>query len=149
MIGSVFGTKGITPAVAPNPIGPNGKRASMFNGLSDSIFAGTKNKEASWQWVKYMASAACQDVIADAGVVFPAVNTSLPIAEAKFKEKKIDVSAFTVHLKDKTTFLYPITDHAADVNAIMQPVMDAQIGGGINEAALKTANDQVNALFTK
>jgi multiple sugar transport system substrate-binding protein len=54
-----------------------------------------------------------------------------------------------VHLKDKTTFLYPITDHAADVNAVMQPVMDAQIGGTIDEAALKAANDQVNALFAK
>ncbi|HST85847.1 MAG TPA: sugar ABC transporter substrate-binding protein [Kineosporiaceae bacterium] len=149
MIGAVFGTKGITPAVAPTPIGPNGKRASMFNGLSDSIYAGTKNKTAAWEWVKYLASPACQDVVADAAVVFPAIKTSVPIAEAKFKEKNIDVSAFTVHLKDKTTFLFPITDHGADVEAIMQPAMDAAMTGTVDAAALVAANNQVNALFAQ
>jgi multiple sugar transport system substrate-binding protein len=149
MIGSVFGTKGITPAVAPTPIGPSGKRASMFNGLSDSIYAGTKNKAAAWEWVKYLASPACQDVVADAAVVFPAIKTSVPIAEAKFKEKNIDVSAFTVQVKDKTTFLFPITDHGADVEAIMQPAMDAAMTGTVDAAALIAANNQVNALFTQ
>jgi multiple sugar transport system substrate-binding protein len=149
MIGSVFGAKGITPAVAPTPIGPNGKRASMFNGLSDSIYAGTKNKEASWEWVKYLGSAACQDVVGKAGVVFPAIHTSVPLAEATFKEKGIDVGAFTIHLKEKTTFLFPITDHAADIEAIMQPVMDAAMDGSVDDAALVTANNQVNQLFTQ
>jgi multiple sugar transport system substrate-binding protein len=147
MIGSVFGAKGITPAVAPTPIGPNGKRASMFNGLSDSIYAGTKNKTASWEWVKYLASAACQDVVAASGVVFPAIKTSVPIAEATFKEKNIDVSAFTIQVKEKTTFLFPITDHAADIEAVMQPVMDAAMTGTVDDAALVAANEQVNSLF--
>jgi multiple sugar transport system substrate-binding protein len=149
MIGPVFDAKGITPAVAPTPIGPNGKRASMFNGLSDSIYAGTKNKTASWEWVKYLASPACQDVVANAAVVFPAIKSATPTAEAKFKEKGIDVSAFTVQVKDKTTFLYPITEHAADVEAVMQPAMDAAMTGTVDQAALTTANNQVNGLFTQ
>jgi len=148
MIGAVFGTKGIKPAVAPTPIGPNGKRASMFNGLSDSIFAGTKNKTASWEWVKYLGSAACQDVIAEAAVVFPAIKTSVGIAETNFEKKGIDVSAFTTQVKDKTTFLFPITDHAADVDAVMQPAMDAAMSGTVDAAKLTAANTQVNGLFT-
>ena len=85
----------------PHPEGPEGKRASMFNGLADSIWAGTKNPAASVKWVEYLASAACQDVVASKAVVFPAHQASSDKAAAAFKAKNIDVSAFTTHVKDK------------------------------------------------
>ena len=42
----------------PDPDG-SGRQAgaSMFNGLADSIWAGTKNPAASVKWVEYLASA--------------------------------------------------------------------------------------------
>ena len=33
--------KGVDVGVAPTPIGPSGKRASMYNGLADSVWVGT------------------------------------------------------------------------------------------------------------
>ena len=56
--GSIFGKKSATfePALAPTPVGPTGKRASMYNGLADNIYKGTKNPEAAWQWVKFLGS---------------------------------------------------------------------------------------------
>ncbi len=35
------------------------------------------------------------------------------------------MAAFTVHLQDKTTFLFPITDYASQIDGIMHPAMDA------------------------
>jgi multiple sugar transport system substrate-binding protein len=50
-------------------------------------------------------------------VVLPAIPASTDKAEAAFKAKGVDMSGFLVQVKDKTTFLFPITDHAADVTA--------------------------------
>jgi multiple sugar transport system substrate-binding protein len=149
MIGSVFGAKSdsFEPALAPLPAGPGGTRMSMFNGLADSIYAGTKNKDAAWQWVKYLASPACQNVVGEHGVVFPAIPAAVDIASKKFGEKGVDVEAFTVNVTDKTTFLFPITDHAAEIESIMKPAMDAVIGGTADASSLSKANEQVNALF--
>jgi multiple sugar transport system substrate-binding protein len=149
MLSSVFGGKSatFTPAVAPLPVGPDGKRASMFNGLSDSIYAGTKHKDAAWQWMKYLASPACENAVAQHAVVFPAIPAAVDVAQKQFEAKGIDVSAFTVNVKDKTTFLMPITDHAAEVEAIIKPALEAVLSGTAPAASLGAANTQVNALF--
>ncbi len=133
--------------VAPTPIGPTGKRASMFNGLADSINAGTKNQATAVKWVEFTGSAACQDLVAAKAVVFPAVKTSTDKAIAAFKAKGIDPSGFTVHVTDGTTFLFPITDHAADINAIMGPGMQAFLSHQTDASAFTDLNDQVNNLF--
>ncbi len=149
MIGQYKGYKGIDLGIAPTPTGVDGKRASMFNGLADSIWAGTKKKDASIKWVEYLGSSACQDVVAAKAVVFPAIKSSTDKAAAAFKAKGIDVTAFTQHVKDKSTFLLPITDNAAKVAGIMKPAMDAVIAGKAPASSLSAANDQVNALFSK
>ncbi len=56
--------KGVKIGIAPVPMNSAGKRASMFNGLADSINASTKNQGASIKWVEYTGSAACQDLVA-------------------------------------------------------------------------------------
>ena len=149
MIGQYSGYKGIQLGIAPTPTGADGKRASMFNGLADSIWAGTKKKDAAIKWVEYLGSAACQDVVAAKAVVFPAVKGSSEKAAAAFKAKGVDVSAFTQHVKDKTTFLFPITDNAAKIEGIMKPAMDGVVTGKSPASSLTAANEQVNALFTK
>lgn len=148
-IGQTFSAKSATfePAVAPLPSGPTGKRASMFNGLADSIYAGTKNKGAAWQWAKYLASPACQNAVAQHAVVFPAIKSTVDGASKQFASKGVDVSAFTVNVSEKTTFLFPITDHAAQIEAIMKPAMDAVLNGSAPVTSLTQANEQVNALF--
>ncbi|MBP2411990.1 multiple sugar transport system substrate-binding protein [Arthrobacter stackebrandtii] len=149
MIGQYTGYEGIDLGIAPTPQGPDGERASMFNGLADSIWAGTKKKDAAIKWVEYLASTDCQDVVASKAIVFPAITTSSDKAAEAFKAKNVDVSAFTQQVKDKTTFTGPITDNAAKIAGIMTPAMDAVLSGKSPASSLTDANEQVNALFTE
>lgn len=131
------------------PVGPAGRK-SMFNGLADSIFVGTKHLEESWEWVKFLASPTCQDIVGDHGVVFPAVQSGVEKALAAHSAKGADVSAFTTEALDPNgTFLFPVADHAAEASTIMGQVMDRIFLGEETDVAgaLKTANDEVNALF--
>lgn len=132
------------------PIGPEGRK-SMFNGLADSIYVGTKHPEEAWQWVKFAASAECANIVGDSGVVFPAQQEGVERNLKARAAKGVDVSAFTdLALDPNGTFLFPITDNGSEVAAIMTPVMDAiMLGQAEPDVAtlLKTANEEVNALF--
>lgn len=149
MIGSVFGAASDTfaPAVAPTPIGPDGKRASMYNGLADNIWAGTKHPAEATKWVEYLGSSACQDVVAENAVVFPAIKTATDKAQAAFSAKGVDVDAFLVHIKDGTTFLLPITEHKSEIDALMTPAMEAVMSGQAPVSSLTDVNTQINKLF--
>jgi len=149
MTGSIFGAASDTfePALAPTPVGPTGKRASMYNGLADNIYAGTDNPEAAWQWVKYLGSADCQNTVAAAAVVFPAIPEATDAAVAAMQAKGIDVSAFSVHIDEGTTFLFPIADKKSKINDIMNPAMEAVMSGKADASSLTAANDAVKALF--
>ncbi|BCW69011.1 sugar ABC transporter substrate-binding protein [Arthrobacter sp. NicSoilB8] len=149
MIGQYTGYKGVDVGIAPTPTGPDGKRASMFNGLADSVWAGTKKPATAVKFAEYLGSAACQDVVASKAVVFPAIKSSSDKAEAAFKAKGVDVTPFTQQVKEDTTFLFPIADKAAKVDGIMKPAMDAVVSGKQPASSLSQANDQVNSLFNK
>ena len=146
-IGSYYGSKGIETGVAPLPAGPSGKRASMYNGLADSIWVGSKNKPAAAKWVEFLGSPDCQNVVGEKGVVFPAIPAATDKAEAAFKAKGVDVTPFLVNVKEKTTFLFPITDHASQIDGIMHPAMDDVLSGKAPPTSLTEANNQVNQLF--
>jgi multiple sugar transport system substrate-binding protein len=73
MINQMFSYKGVETGIAPTPTGPSGKRASMYNGLADSVWVGSKNKATAIKWVEFLGSAACQDIVGKAGAVFPAI----------------------------------------------------------------------------
>jgi len=147
MINQMFSYKGVDTGLAPTPTGTSGKRSSMYNGLADSVWAGSTNKPAAVKWVEYLGSAACQDVIGKSGVVFPAIPSGTTAAQAAFKAKGIDVTPFLTQVTDKTTFLFPITDNASQITAIMQPAVDAVFTGKAKADSLTAANTQVNALF--
>jgi multiple sugar transport system substrate-binding protein len=121
----------------------------MFNGLADSIWVGSKHQDEAWQWVKFAASAACENIVGGTGVVFPAIKSGVDASLAKRKSDGLDVSPFTDQALDPNgTFLFPITDHGAEISTIMDPVMQSIMLGEKKAAdALKDANTQVNALF--
>jgi multiple sugar transport system substrate-binding protein len=134
--------------LAPTPIGPTGKRASMFNGLADSVTTLSKQPENAAKWVKFMSTAQCQDIIGKSGVVFPArpEGTELAIAFNK-QERDLDVTPFTDQVKEKTTFLFPVTTNAADITALVNPRMDAVYIGSEPVSSLTGLNDQLNNLI--
>ena len=143
----LFSAKGIEVGLAPTPTGPSGQRSSMYNGLADSIWVGSKNKPAAAKWVEFLGSADCQDIVGDAAIVFPAIPSATDKAIAAWKSKGIDVTPFTDQVKNKTTFLFPITDHASEITNIMTPAMDNVLSGKADVSSLTQANEQVNQLF--
>jgi multiple sugar transport system substrate-binding protein len=133
---------------APLPKGPDGRK-SMFNGLADSIWVGSKHKDEAWKWVKFLGSEEGQKIIAGYGVVFPAIKSDAELAEQVMSKKGADVSAFLAEATDPHgTFLFPIADHAADVLRITKVGMDAVLLNGANAAStFKKVNKDVNELF--
>jgi multiple sugar transport system substrate-binding protein len=121
----------------------------MFNGLADSIWVGSKHQEEAWKWVKFLASAEAQKIVGSFGVVFPAVPEGTELAKEAMAKKGLDVSSYVSEANDpNATFLFPITDHATDVQRIMREAFDSILLNGDDPAkTLKSANDQVNALF--
>lgn len=135
-------------AWVPLPVGPSGHRATMLNGLADSIWVGSKVKEESWKWVKYLASAECQKVVAGYGVTFPAIQGMPEMAVAAVKRNTgVDASAFLLMAKEQT-FLTPIADNAAQADGLMKGALESVFLGKQKAApALKEANDRINKLI--
>ena len=134
--------------IAPTPIGPTGKRASMFNGLADSVTTLSKQPENAAKWVKFLSGEKCQDIIGRSGVVFPARPKATDLAVQFNKDtRKLDVTPFTDQVKDKTTFLFPVTSNAADITALMYPRLDSVYIGSAGVSSLTGLNDQLNKLF--
>ncbi len=150
MIGSYVSSSDFEVGFGLLPIGPEGRK-SMFNGLADSIWVGSDNQEEAWEWVKFLASPECQNIVGDTGVVFPAIPEATERSLAVRAEAGIDVSAFTEEALDpEGTFLFPITDHGAEIATIMTQAMDeiAFTEGDVDVATiLAEANSEVNSLF--
>jgi multiple sugar transport system substrate-binding protein len=134
--------------IAPTPTGPTGNRASMFNGLADSITSLSRQPENAAKWVKFLSGEQCQDIIGQSGVVFPARPAATDLA-IKFNQdsRHLDVTPFTDQVKDKTTFLFPVTTNAADITALMQPRLDSIYIGSAPVSSLTKLNTQLNDLF--
>ncbi|MFJ2111116.1 ABC transporter substrate-binding protein [Streptomyces sp. NPDC087850] len=141
--------KGVDIATALTPVGPSGKRATMMNGLADSLTKRAGNKPAAQKWVAYLASDACQTVVGKQGVVFPATPAGTEVAIAAYAKKGIDVTAFTRPVADRTTFTFPITDYAADVQALMRPAMQDVYANGRPVETLTRANTQINLILSQ
>ncbi|MGQ4387809.1 ABC transporter substrate-binding protein [Streptomyces sp. SAS_270] len=150
MISTYAGFKGIRTGTAVTPLGPTGKRATMMNGLADSVTRHARNKQGAKKWVNYLASDACQKTVGSYGIVFPATPDGTEAAVAAYKKKGIDVTAFTEPVADKkdfTTFSYPITNYAADVYALMHPAMQDIFANGASVSGLDKTNSQINLIL--
>lgn len=147
MIGTYANLPGIDVGIAPTPTGPIGHRASMFNGLGDSITKQARNPEAAAKWVAFLGSAAAQEIVGRAGIVFPARRSGTDAAVAAYAKRGLDVTAFTEQVEDGTTFLFPVTRNPADVQALVQPAFDDIYANGKPISTLTGVNEQVNNLL--
>jgi len=140
--------QGVNLNTAPTPVGVEGKRASTFNSLADSISVSSTQKGAAWEWVKYLGSIECQQVVAEAGVVFPSITAVDTIAEEKFAQTGFDVSAFTTHIDDKTTVLFPLSEAAVEIGAVMTNSMDKVMSFSAEPSSLTATDAAVNKLLS-
>ena len=133
---------------APLPIGPKGRK-SAINGLSDAIYAGSKHKDQAWEWVKYLASADCQNTVAATGVVFPAIKSASEKSAAVREKEGLNAQVFLDEQKAKNgTFIIPISLHGTEINQMVQDaIQSVALGSSTAKSALTKANHQVNALF--
>lgn len=133
--------------LAPTPVGPSGKRASMFNGLADVVSKQSKNPELAGEWVAFLGSDACQDIVGDSGAVFPARPNGMTIAKQRQAAAGVDITPFTMHVDDGTTFTIPVTTDAADIVPLMQSAFDPIYLGSASGSSLSTLNRQMNRLL--
>jgi multiple sugar transport system substrate-binding protein len=135
-------------AFAPLPAGPAGRKTAI-NGLSDAIYAGTKHPDQAWQWVKFLGSSACQDLVAKNAVVFPAIKEATDKSLAAHQAKGQDVHVFTDEAKAPGgTFFLPVTDHGNEISQAVQDAIQSIVLGQTDAAGgLKKANDTVNQMF--
>jgi multiple sugar transport system substrate-binding protein len=144
-ISTYSATKGVKVGYAPQPAGPQGSW-SMYNGLADAIWVGTKHKPEAVKWVRFLGSPACQSIVGNAAVVFPAIKSEVPKAVATHTKQGVDVSAYTSYIKSGHTVLYPITDKAPQINLIVQPTLEEFLNGTKRASEVfPKMNDQVNA----
>jgi multiple sugar transport system substrate-binding protein len=136
----------IAYAWVPQPIGPNGQRASMRNGLADSIWIGSKHPEAAWAWVRHMASADCQRKLAAAGAVFPALAGLAGQTLAVFRQRGVDASAFAEMARSQV-FAPPIVENAAEIDQLIGNAIERVLLGRAQAGpALAAANAKARAL---
>jgi multiple sugar transport system substrate-binding protein len=130
------------------PAGPEGRK-SMFNGLADSIWVGSKHQAEAWEWVKFASSPACEEIVGSFAVVFPAVPSAVDIAVAKRLEQGVNVAAFSDLTKTEgATFLFPVTDYASEVGNIMTKAMETVfLGLAPASEVIPAADAEVDALF--
>lgn len=148
MISWFLGNADFDFGFASVPAGPEGRK-SMFNGLADSIWVGTDHQEEAWEWVKFLGSADCQEIVGSYAVVFPAIPSAVDVAVASHLENGVNVSAFSdLTTTDGATFLFPVTDYASEVNDIMTSAMQSILLGESDAATeLPKANKEINNLF--
>jgi len=144
---SYYGITGIESGIAPLPTGPSGERVGVLNGLADSVVASTNDPEMSKKWVAYLASAACQDVVAEAAVVFPALNSSSEKAREAFTAAGLDVSVYYDAVAAGETRTAPIANNWVDILAIMEPAVEAVLIDEAEPESLKDVAAEVDKLF--
>jgi multiple sugar transport system substrate-binding protein len=134
-------------AWVPLPIGPSGQRASIVNGLGDSIWSGSAVKEEAWQWVRFMATPECQRVVASHGVVYPSLKGMAELAVQAQQQRGLDASAFLVMAQGRT-FPMPVADHGAEITEIVGTAIESVLVGKSDATrALQAADAQVRRLL--
>ena len=98
--------------------------------------------------MKFLGSQTAQDIVAKAGVVFPAVAASMPAAKAAFAKSGWDVTPFLEPVESGDVFPYSANPNAADVTAVMTPAMDAVMSFEAEPSSLSKANDEVNKILS-
>ncbi|MBC7724201.1 MAG: sugar ABC transporter substrate-binding protein [Burkholderiaceae bacterium] len=139
--------EGIDLGIAQVPAGPIGHPVSMYNGLGDSISAQTDYPEEAAKFVAYLGSDACQIMVGEEGVVFPARPAGTEAAVAAFESRGLDVSPFTDLVDDGYTVLFPVTTNGAEILSIMVPVLEAIYIGSEDVSRMTEVNARINSIL--
>jgi multiple sugar transport system substrate-binding protein len=111
--------------VAELPAGPNGV-VSVFNGLTDAIYAKTPHPKEAWELEQWLGSPQSEQILGSGGYVWPGIQSADPLFVQAWQKKGIDVTPYLKEAQGTTT-LFPVTY-------------------GYNEASIKI-NDIFNQMY--
>jgi multiple sugar transport system substrate-binding protein len=130
--------------VAALPNGPKGS-GTVFNGLSDAIYSGTKHPTEAWELEQWLGSAASEKIVTDSGTVWAAIPSLDPGFITAWKAKGIDVSAF-YQGSQGTTIGYPLTTSGtAFTNVVLKDMNQVWLNQMTPQAAADDITSTSNA----
>jgi multiple sugar transport system substrate-binding protein len=129
------------------PTGPAGT-GTVYNGLSDAVYAHTKHPAQAWELEKWLASAASEKIVTDTGTVWPGIPTLAGGFTAAWKKKGVDVSAFETETKGHTIG-YPLTTSGSAFNTVvLKDLNQVWLGQMSPKAAADDVTRQSNAAIS-
>lgn len=89
------------------PAGPQGVM-SVFNGLTDAIYAKTPHPQEAWELEKWLASQQSEHIMGNGGFVWPALQSEDQSFIDHWQQKGVDVSAYLKEAQG-ATITFPMT----------------------------------------
>lgn len=133
--------------VALLPGGPAGQ-GTVYNGLSNALYAGSKHPKEAWELVKWLGSEESEKIITAAGTVWPSIPTLNKDFVAYWQKQGVDVSAFSKGAEG-TTIGYPLTTSSATYNVkVLDPFNQVWLGQQTPKKAADTVTTESNAAIT-
>jgi ABC-type glycerol-3-phosphate transport system substrate-binding protein len=139
---------GLTVGIAPTVKGPEG-RSVISNSNANNIFVGTKNLDATWKWVSYMGSEACQSAAGVDGTFLPSIAASMKVAESAQKAKGVDLSVFTKALQNKELYAAPPTVNGQQLADTLKPMFEAYFSGETNDSTFADMQKKTQEILAK
>lgn len=141
--------KGVKIGIAPPVIGAVGRR-SFANANGNVMWAGSKNKSATWKWIDYQESAACQTKAALYNAsFFPSIGSAMDQLVAQQKSQGVDLGVYTTMKKNGELLLSGPYRNGSNMKARLQPLFQAYFGGskgdGVWAVAEKTSEQVIAA----
>lgn len=139
--------EGVTVKTAPSVVGPKGTRAALSGSNADSIWVGSKVKDAAWQWVSYMGTEDCQSLAGADGTFFPSIKASMDASVTALAADDVDLSAFTVQLDDGTLYESPLFSGGTEVESTVGPMAESFWTGERDDDVFQEMDDASAAIF--
>jgi ABC-type glycerol-3-phosphate transport system substrate-binding protein len=131
---------GLKVGIAPTVLGSKG-RSVISNSNANNIFVGTKHLDATWKWVSYMGTEACQSTAGADGTFLPSIGASMKAAADAQLKQGVDLSTFTQALANKELYPAPPTINGQEIDDAMTPMFEAYF---THETDDKTFADMAN-----
>lgn len=137
---STFATlKGASVGTAPTPKGQVGRR-TISNANGNVMWAGSKNKAATWKWMSYQESSTCQAKAATYnGSFFPSINSAMSQLVSQEKTKGIDLSVFIDMEQAGDLEAAGAYRNGSDIQAKLVPLFQAYFSGKKDDSVWATA----------
>lgn len=127
------------------PKGPEG-RSTLVNGIGQSVYSGSKNKEAAWTFVKWLGSDKHEEIMGSTGTVFPSKSVYWDTYIDYWKKQDTDVSAFKTMFDTADVYTAPMVPNWNEKDAAITQNVDLLLMNKINA---KEMGDAIAEAYSK